>query len=306
MFKFTFLVHLTIMKKNLIRCLPVLGIMVLSLPGLSQALSHIPTGSRAAALGNVSVASQDFYAVFNNQAGIANYKKPAIGVDWQNHFLVGELSYNSAGLILPTHMGAFGGNIQYYGYALYNESKMGLSFARKFGEKFAAGLQMDYFMRHIAEGYGNANAFTFEMGMQADLSENLVLGVHVFNPIEVKYSGADEEKIPAVVTLGVFYSITDQLIITAETEKNMLFKPVFRGGLEYTLPHPVSFRVGFSSIPARVGSEGFSVANQFSFGFGYQWGNLQVDIAASMHQTLGWSPGLSLYYEFGKKLKVDD
>jgi len=288
------------MKKNLIKCLLVIWMIICSQTGFAQALSNAPTGSRTMAMGGISVALNDFWSLQNNQAGLAGYTSAAAGIDWQNRFLVKELSCNSAGVVVPTNSGVFAAGMQYFGYSLYNESKLGLAYARKLGEQFSAGLQLDYFNRHIAEGYGNASAFTFELGIQADLTENFRVGVHVFNPVRAKYDDSDGDKIPAVFTVGILYEISDGLIVSVESEKDSEFKPLFRGGLEYKIIEPVSFRFGFSSAPARTGSDGFSIANRFAFGFGYEWKQLSVDVAASVHQTLGWSPGISIHYNFGK------
>ena len=59
-------------------------------------------------------------------------------------------------------------------------------------------------------------------------------------------------------------------------------------------------RVGYESVPALTGSENLSVSSQYSFGFGLYLGALEVDFAAQIHQTLGWSPSLSMIYRFTK------
>jgi len=286
------------MKGNLIKSLPVIWMIIQSFTGFTQAVTNAPTGSRALALGNTSVAFSDFYSTFNNQAGLAKLKAINTGADWHNRFLVKELAQSSAALALPVRMGVFGASMQYFGYALFNETQLGLAYARNFGEKFAAGLQFDYFTQHIAEGYGNATAFTFEAGVQTRLNDNLMVGAHAFNPVGVTLKGDHEREIPEIFTLGILYIIADGLVASVEAEKNSEFKPLIRGGVEYQLVEPVFFRIGFSTLPARTGSVNFSIANLYAFGFGYRMHNLSVDLAASVHQTLGWSPGISVYYQF--------
>ena len=289
------------MKGNLINWLPVLWMTITSLSGFSQALSHDASGGRAGAMGNATVAFSDFWSVYNNQAGLSRIESITAGINYQNRFLVKELGHNAAGFVLPTKTGVFGASMQYFGYSLFNETKIGLAYARSFGEKFSTGIQLDYFSRHIAEGYGNASAFTFELGIQTLVSEGVILGVHIFNPVQSGYSGIDSDQIPTVFTLGILYEITDEVLIMVESEKDLDYKPLLRSGLEYRLVEQVCFRLGFSTLPSREGESGFSAANLFTFGFGYEWNNLVTDLSASIHQTLGWSPGISLYYKFGKK-----
>ncbi|MCB0804562.1 MAG: hypothetical protein KDC05_02125 [Bacteroidales bacterium] len=289
------------MKKNLIIWLLLPWLTFLTYDLSSQSLYRAVTGSRSVALGNSGVALNDSWALFNNQAGIVASDGMMAMADWQNRFLVNGLSQNSVGLLFPVGSGTLGTGLQYFGYELYNESKLGIAYAKRLGENSSAGLQLDYFNRHIAEGYGNAGAITFEIGFISKLNDVLTVGVHVFNPIQAKYSGSTDEKIPSVFVVGLVYKIDESLLITAETEKNMNFKPLIRTGFEYEVVEKVAVRIGFSTQPARTGSESFSAANMYTFGFGYQLDRLIVNIAASVHQVLGWSPGVSLSYAFTRK-----
>ncbi|MEZ5084412.1 MAG: hypothetical protein R2750_13345 [Bacteroidales bacterium] len=258
-----------------------------------------PNGGRSAGMAYSSVTLSDFWSIQNNQAGLANLTAFAAGINYENQFLVNEMSLKSGGFVAPSKFGVFGLNYQYFGYSQFSRSKIGLAYGKSFGEKISAGLQLDYLSTHIAEDYGNKSNVTFELGVRAVLSENLVLAAHTFNPINAKLEDQFGERISAIYKLGLMYTITDDFLIMAEAEKAMNFKPLIRGGIEYIIIEQLSARVGYSTLPSSSGSDDFSIASLYTFGFGLKLGSLDIDFAASVHQVLGWSPVVSLVYKFG-------
>lgn len=257
-------------------------------------------GGRSAGIGNASVTLNDFWSVQNNQAGMAFYENIAMGFAYENRFITKELGLKTGALIVPTNLGSLGLTYQQFGYSAFNRSKLGLAFARSFGNHFSVGLQLDYLHTKIGEDYGTAQAVTFEIGFLAKLSDNLKIGAHVFNPINSKLSSEYEEKIPAIYKLGIAYLIAEKLMVAVETEKNMDYKPLLRGGIEYWMTKSASVRLGLSSVPSKTGAESFSISSEINFGFGLDLQSFILDFAASMHQTLGWSPQVSLIYKINK------
>jgi hypothetical protein len=257
--------------------------------GFSEAFAqkdNHPIGARSAALGNASVTLDDFWSVHNNQAAMAFYNHMSAGVYAENRFLMKELTQGAFGFILPVkNAGVFGINYNYFGYNLYNESKVGLAYALAFGKNISGGVQLDYLYTHIAEDYGNHSLVTFEVSMYAKIIKNLVLGVHVYNPISIKLSKVSNERVPTIFRLGLSYSFSDKALIAIETEKDINQKAQFRAGIEYHLVKPVYLRLG-------IGTNPFSN----SFGIGLEFGKFRVDISASRHQILGFSPQLSMDY----------
>lgn len=262
--------------------------------------ANSPTGGRSVGLGNASVTFTDFWSIQNNQAGLAGYNSMAAGFAYENNFLVKELGLSTGAFILPVKFGSFGLIYQHFGYTAYSRSKLGLAYARKLGENFSVGLQLDYLTTKIGEDYGSKDNLTFEIGILANLTPELSLGAHVFNPINVKIENEYDEHIPAIYKLGLAYSITDKLLIAIESEKNMDYKPLVRGGVEYMVAKQAGVRIGYSSVPAKTGSEKFSISSELTFGIGLDLQRFNLDFAASWHQTLGWSPAVSFIFNFNK------
>jgi len=249
---------------------------------------NVCIGGRSAAIGNASVTLTDFWSVHNNQAAMAYYKKIAAGVYYENRFLMKETGLKCLSVVIPVKKaGVFGFNVSNYGFSLYNESKFGLAYAMAFSKSISAGIQLDYIHTHIGDNYGNKGLLTFEAGLRAKIIKDLVLAVHVFNPANLRLRPNDKERIPLIYKIGLSYTFTEKALIAVEVEKDMNFKPVFKVGAEYKVAKPVYLRIGISTNPML-----------YSFGAGFEFYKFKLDISASRHPQLGFSPQGSLIYEF--------
>ena len=258
------------------------------IPILIQAANdNYPFGGRAAGMGNAAVSLYDFWAVSHNQAGLARLQNMAAGVYFENRFLIEELSFGAGAFAYPTPSGVVAFSFTYFGFDLYNESKMGLAYSRDFGERFSAGLQLNYHHVSIAGDYGSKGGITFEAGVIYQILPELSIGTHLFNPTRTKTADFANERIPTIFRTGLSYTFSEKVIVVAEAEKSVNYPVVFRAGVEYRLIESVSVRGGIGTRPTTN-----------AFGFGLEWGNLMIDIAASFHHVLGYSPQLSFVYEF--------
>jgi hypothetical protein len=255
----------------------------------SLATDNYSVGARSAAVANASVTYSDIWSTYHNQAGLAFVKNVEIGAYYENRFLVKELGLRSAAIAVPVgKLGAFGLNTTFFGYATYNEKKAGLSYAKKFGDKIAAGIQLDYLNTFFNdEFYGSRTSFTTEAGLIAEPIANLKIGAHIFNPTKEKIAEYGDEHIPVIMRLGASYKFSEKVLLSSEVEKDVDFDNVFKTGLEY---HPVEalyIRVGIASNPTLS-----------CFGFGFRLKQFIVDMSTQYHQVLGFSPQFSLGYGF--------
>ncbi len=247
----------------------------------------IAKGGRSASMGYASAAVSDFWSINNNQAGMAFYEKTAAGIYYENRFLVNELATQSGAFTYKTKYGMLGASIEYSGDADYNTTTAGIAYAMKLGTRFAAGIQLDYIRTSLGEEYGKRSNVTFDAGMIIKLTEELTFGVHTFNPVHVKLSEYNNERIPVIMNAGFGYTFSDKLILTAEAYKNSEFPMEFRTGAEYKLNKIAFARIGLSTNPARI-----------TFGFGMQMKNITLDLSSSIHNELGYSPQASLQFAF--------
>ena len=265
---------------------------LLFLFSLSQAQNGQPmvAGARGAGMGNAAIGFQDVHSLFSNQAGLA-------GLDQISFTAIGESRYSAfgirslgAGFAYPTNSGTFGLALQYFGIEEYNEQKVGIAYARQLFGKLSIGVQMDY-LRLQVQDYGDRNLFTFEIGIQSQVSKNLRLGFFTYSPMQVEI--VPGENIPTIFKIGGAYKISSKLNLAAEIEKDIDFPMEVHVGIEYALVDALDLRIGAQTEPSEL-----------SFGIGYHLKDqLNIDIAASYHQFLGITPTFNATYRLAKKKK---
>ncbi|GJM31972.1 MAG: hypothetical protein DHS20C18_09730 [Saprospiraceae bacterium] len=254
-------------------------------PWYLSAQSGLPptAGARSAALGSSGLNFTDINSIFSNQAGLADLESLSFTLVGENRFFLNEIKSLSAGAALPTGVGTFGLSLNYYGFELYNEQRIGLAYARKLMDRLSIGAQFVWLNTNIPE-YGNQSTFTFELGLQAKLSKRLSLGFHTFNPARAKLVG--EERLPTLLALGLQYQPSDKLYLLAEVEKDLDYTVRTRFGAEYQLVEQLWLRLGIATQPV-----------EYSFGLGYTLkSGFRLDASARYHQVLGFSPGIGLTY----------
>jgi hypothetical protein len=261
----------------------------LSLFRLNAGNEDHPIGARSAALGHASVSFTDVWSAHHNQAGLGFVRDISAGVNYENRFLLKEISIRGGAAALPIKAGTFGLCITNFGYTLYSENKYSLSFAKAFGEKFSAAVAMDYLSTRIAEGYGTRGTLAAEAGIIAKPIKGLTIGAHIFNPTRSKISSYDDERLPTIIRIGGDYLFSDKVRVAVEAQKDIRYKPEFKAGLEYLPVKELYLRIGVSTNPTLS-----------TFGFGLNLKNFKIDLAASYHQILGISPQLGLSYTFAK------
>ncbi|MGY6562693.1 MAG: hypothetical protein ACXITV_11360 [Luteibaculaceae bacterium] len=247
----------------------------------------LPVGARSAGLGHASVSLSDVWSAHHNQAGLAFVDQATAGIYFENRFLVRELSLGAGAFALPTKSGTFGVSFQSFGYSFYNQSRVGLGYGLKLSDRFAVGVQLNYHQTVIGEGYGSASTVTAEVGLLYQLSEDLTLGAHIFNPNRSRFADFNDERLPSRIRVGLQYAFSDKLLSVLEVEQDIDFTPVLKGGIEYLLNDILFLRVGFNGNPTTT-----------TFGAGLKFDSFQFDLGMSYHFVLGYSPQVSLLYAF--------
>jgi hypothetical protein len=244
-------------------------------------------GARQAGLAGGGMCISDLWAVQTNQAALTGLEKTQAGVFLAQPFMVKELSRAAFAVAVPKKFGVLALSFNRMGYKLYRDSKVGLAFARSFGPKFSAAIQLDYLSTYIGENYGTRGSIAAEVSLLAELTPKLKMGFHLFNPTKASLADYNKEKIPTIAKLGLAYLVSAKIHVLMEVEKDLINKPVVRAALEY---FPVNFlyiRAGVASNPALNAA-----------GFGLQWKKVRIDLAASFHPQLGYTPNLGLLYSF--------
>lgn len=254
---------------------------------MANAQDISPMGARSWALGNASSVLNDAWSTFNNPAGLGGLKTTQVGVYAENRFAVKELNRGALTLAVKTGSGFIGFNASQYGIQGFNRQQFGLSYGRAFGPRFSAGVKLNYMLTQ-AGAYGRSGNFVAEGGVQFKPSNNLTFGFHFFNPNRVILNNRTGETLPSWARLGLGWNVSKTVLLVTEVMHDMDKRLQFRGGIEYQISSAFFLRAGLSTNP-------FSNA----FGFGWKQKHLQLDMTASWHPVLGFSPRMSLQWAFG-------
>lgn len=237
-------------------------------------------------MGAYSFNHVDAFSFTSNQASLAQLKNTAAGVYGERRFLLNELNNCRAVADIITSSGNFAFSAGYAGFSGYNETQLGLAYARKLGSKVDVGAQFNYNGIRIA-GYGNASAISFEIGTILHLSEKLHTGLHVNNPIGGKFGKDQQEKLPSVYTVGFGYEASGKFFFSTELIKEEDQPLNVNAGLQYKFTSQLLARAGISSAT----TSGWA-------GVGLSWKSFRLDVTASYHSQLGVTPGLLLLFNF--------
>ena len=133
--------------------------------------------------------------------------------------------------------------------------------------------------------------------MQVSLSDDFVLAAHAFNPIAVKHTSNEGESATVRFVLGARYDLNEYLLLSLEAEKDIRYKPMLKCGIQYQ-PSPLAIvRFGFSSRPVLAREAGYTPAAVYSIGYGLIFKHIHLDLCATLHNVLGWSPVTSIFHE---------
>ncbi len=249
------------------------------------------SGARQIGMGLNSISMINAYSVYNNQAAGAYLERPSFGIYYAPVFLGQNVSNISTVIAVPVKKGGtLGLSFNYFGYNLFNEKKLGLSYSIKLAKWVSLGMQLDYLNTQIS-GYGSKNYFTFELGIFSKPIDELAIAFHVYNPLKLYVDKATGEKVPTLFRLGITYEAIKKFYISAQIDKDLKNKLIFRAGAEYTLKDIVCFRAGVATDPV-TGTLGIGVLLKQGVSF---------DVAFSYQSNLGFQPHFGITYTLKKR-----
>lgn len=254
----------------------------------SQALRQ-PIAARYIGLGAYSKDHVNVFSFTGNQAALAQIENAGVGVYGERRFLLSSINMYSAVAVLPTKEGNFGLQVDYFGYKNYNESQIGVAYARSLGSKLDVGIKFNYYGFRIP-AYGNSSTVNFEIGAITHLSEKLHIGVHAYNPVGGKLSNTDDEKLSSVYKFGIGYDASEKFLVSAEIIKEQDQLVNVDIGFQYNFMKQFFVRAGIST----------ETTNSYA-GAGISWKSFRLDITGGYHPQLGFTPGLLLIINFNKK-----
>jgi hypothetical protein len=242
-------------------------------------------------LGAYSTKQLDPFSFTSNQAALAQIKDAGVGIYGERRFLLAQNSVYGLAAAIPTKKGNVGVQVNYAGFANFNEQKAGLAYARSLGSKIDLGVQFNYYGYKIP-AYNNASTINFEIGTILHVTDKINMGVHVYNPVSGKLGKDASEKLAAAYKFGLGYDATDNFYVSTEIVKEENQPINVTSGVQYHFKKQFFARAGFRSD----NSTGFA-------GIGFLYNDFRIDVATSFHPQLGISPGILLIYNIKKAAK---
>lgn len=263
-----------------------LGVLILGIFGTFSHLQAQSTlGATSIGMGQTGVAVPNTnWSLFSNVA-LMPTDENRVSFYGFRYVGIAEITDMAANLTTQTTWGTLGAGVHRYGFNLFNENRFLLAYKNNL-DRFYYGVSVSY--THIFQGgdYGSAGAIGVDLGLAAEITEDLWFGARATNLNQPSYGNTDEELSRELAT-GLSFMLTPEALITAEIVKDVLFPLSFRSGVQFEIIQSLFIRAGITTQP-----------ETYSIGFGYQSSRWDVNFALQQHNPLGLSPALDLAVKF--------
>lgn len=281
--------NIKILKKYFKKLL-IFYVLIFILPKLLlNAQEKYTAGARMAGISGCGTVIIDLWSNTYNQACLAYLEDISFGYYYENRFLEESMSLQALALALPIWNSVAGLNMVYFGNKNFFELKAGFAVAKIIYKNFSSAIQINIHTVHQPFYYDDASAISFEIGLFYK-SDFFSAGLHMFNLTNSAYKQLYNTKLPFITEIGIGLKPIKKLLMTTEVEINNQYKPIFKGGFEYTLIDKIIARIGLSTYQY----------SGYSFGLGFIQKRIKANIAFSQHIYLGFTPHLDFTYSFSK------
>ncbi len=245
-------------------------------------------GARASGVGYTSSCLADEWSIFNNVSGLAKVKRPTAAFTYDAQPSFKNFNKTAAVFAMPLKIGVTGLGIYRFGDELYNEQILSGAFASTFGIA-SLGLNINY-IQYNTEGFARKDAVSISAGGIANITPIISVGAYITNINQPKLSNGDNERLPTILTLGISFKTTQNLIIATEIRKDLDYEATWKAGIEYTFHTKFVFRTGVNVNP----NAGF-------FGFGFKTKKISLDYAYAYSFDIGGRHQATVSYQFKSK-----
>ncbi len=254
----------------------------------SQAVTQ-PISARYLAVNAYSVNQADVYGARINPAAHAILPQSQVAVYSEHRYMLDNLNLYTFSLGINTHSGNFGVHGGYFGFAEQNQTQLSLSYGRKVSKVLDLGASFHYQQICQSGIYGSASAITGTLGMLLHLGDKVVAGLSAYNPFRAAWGKESEERLPSQYRFGLGYDASEKLFLGAEIVKEENQPVDVQAAIHYAFLKEFFVRAGIAT----------QTSNAFA-ALGFKFEKFRIDLSASYHPQLGWSPGVLLLAQLGK------
>lgn len=242
--------------------------------------------ARSTALSNATVST---YGILNPASTIL-YENSFLSATYENKYITKELSSTTFTALYKSKFADLLFCMNYFGYEIFNETSLLISSSKELSEWLSFGINIQYNSFYFHSEDGRSNQMSAGFGFILFQNKDVNVGLNFGNLIRIRL---DDNYDPLTLSspfnyqLGITYHALSDLSFLFQLSQWQDQNIQLAVAAEYT---------GIASFPLRLGLSGMPFSP--SFGLGYKWEYLQVDIAAKYYLNLGFSPSLSLTYRF--------
>jgi hypothetical protein len=253
---------------------------------LAQISTVLPS---SVSIANTSVSDTKNWVAFDNPANLGYVEHPEFGFQFENKYIISELSTKSLQLGLPTKLVNIGVSFSHFGFSLYNEMLLGVGFSRNYSDKFSIGLQFNYYTAYFNSSNSYRGAFLPQLGLSIKLSPTFNLGFQTFNPfqtnIQTEYI---VKKLPSIFSLGTEYFFSKDMVWRSQIDKELSSSYRFATGFEYQVLNALGLKLGAYGTDYLIPC----------LGIGLKTRNICFDLNCEIHPLLGITPLAAVRYRF--------
>jgi hypothetical protein len=259
---------------------------------LNEAYGQIVRTSPSAILHGLSAGGSrgaEAFLFATNQAVLPDSAGLYIGLFSERKFGLRELEAHQVAVLIPIHGAYFGVSGSYTGNLAYREGGLSLAYGLNLGSKAALGVQ---FNRYVVRtrGYSVTSSVNIEGGLKLQLTPQLQLRLHLYNPTRSKWNKSEEEPLPQVYTLLLAYEVSEKVVLQAAIRKTEGVAAGVVCSIQYDFAPQMVARAGIESATGSV-----------LLGSGLRLKSCWIQLTISKHPQLGFTPGLMLTYHILRK-----
>ncbi len=244
-------------------------------------------GARAAGMGYASATLNDEWAFFNNIAGLAKVNESMGGCVLDVHPALSGGNRMGAMFTMPFSFGTSAVGLFRFGDDLYSEQMISAGFANQIGNT-SLGAKLSY-IQYRAEGFGTHGALGINIGGITQLTKQISIGAWIQNINQPKINFGDREKAPVKLLAALSFKPSEKFIVVSEIEKDVLYRALWKTGMEYAIHEKFFARAGFNVHP-----------NAMFLGVGFKSWRIKIDYAIQSFTQLGASHQASASFRFSQ------
>ena len=254
----------------------------------TQISSIIPTST---SISQTSVADNHNWTAFSNPAMLGYIQNAELGLQYENRYFISELSTKCVQVGLPSNFVNTGLSFSHFGYSHYHEMMLGVGFARNFSDKFAMGVQFNYYTAYFSASNSYRGALFPQVGLSVKMTPNFSLGFNAFNPFQTNIqTDLTVKRLPSVFSFGSEYYFSPEFAWRTQIDKEVSSNYRLATGFEYLMLHNFKIKLGAYNTDYLVPC----------MGLGFNAGSLLFDLNCELHPLLGLNSMAAVKYRFNK------